>query len=127
MKTESKVFRGKQVVLAVAAAVSSQTLPLVAHAGAGWGNNLDFNGQPIKVPTYYANSPSGARANANPANSAATVDSGTALRKFVDGLPGLGPSAANNLGQYLPVAVADTASYPGSDYYEIALVEYQCP
>jgi FtsP/CotA-like multicopper oxidase with cupredoxin domain len=125
MKTESKVFRVKQVVLAVAAAVSSQTLPLVAHAGAGWGNNLDFNGQPIKVPTYYANSPSGARANANPANSAATVDSGTALRKFVDGLPGLGPSAANNLGQYLPVAVADTASYPGSDYYEIALVEYQ--
>jgi hypothetical protein len=52
------------------------------------------------------------------------VDTGTALRKFVDGLPGLGPAGANNLGQYLPLAVADTASYPGSDYYEIAVVEY---
>ena len=46
------------------------------------------------------------------------------LRKFVNGLPGLGSSAANNLGQYIPVAVADTTNYPGSDYYEIALVEY---
>ncbi len=46
------------------------------------------------------------------------------LRKFVDGLPGLGSTAANNLGQYIPVAVPDTTTYPGSDYYEIALVEY---
>jgi FtsP/CotA-like multicopper oxidase with cupredoxin domain len=47
------------------------------------------------------------------------------IRKFVDGLPGLGPSGANNLGQYIPVAVADTTTYPGSDYYEIALVQYR--
>jgi hypothetical protein len=47
------------------------------------------------------------------------------IRKFVDGLPGLGASGANNLGQYIPVAVADTTTYPGSDYYEIALVEYE--
>lgn len=46
------------------------------------------------------------------------------LRKFVDTLPGLGPANANNLGQYIPVAVPDTVTYPGSDYYEIALVEY---
>jgi len=61
--------------------------------------------------TYYANSPAGG-------------DSGTALRKFVDSLPGLGPSNANNLGQYIPVAVPDTVTYPGSDYYEIALRNY---
>jgi FtsP/CotA-like multicopper oxidase with cupredoxin domain len=47
------------------------------------------------------------------------------LRKFVDGLPGLGPDKANNLGQYIPIAVPDTQSYPGSDYYEIELVQYQ--
>ncbi|HWT77200.1 MAG TPA: laccase, partial [Candidatus Methylomirabilis sp.] len=35
-----------------------------------------------------------------------------------------GPTATNNLGQYLPVAVPDPTTYPGSDYYEIALVEY---
>ncbi len=47
------------------------------------------------------------------------------IRKFVDSLPGLGPTAANNLGQYIPVAVPDTSTFPGADYYEIAVVEYQ--
>jgi FtsP/CotA-like multicopper oxidase with cupredoxin domain len=50
------------------------------------------------------------------------------LRKFVDTLPGIcGPGTAgeNNLGQCLPVAVADTTTYPGSDYYEIELVQYR--
>jgi FtsP/CotA-like multicopper oxidase with cupredoxin domain/transcriptional regulator CtsR len=46
------------------------------------------------------------------------------LRKFVDSLPGLTAAKANNLGQYIPVAIPDTATYPGSDYYEISLVEY---
>ncbi len=46
------------------------------------------------------------------------------LTKFVDSLPGLGASGANNLGNYIPVAVPDTTAYPGSDYYEIALVDY---
>ncbi len=46
------------------------------------------------------------------------------IRKFVDTLPLLGPSGVNNLGQYLSVAHPDTVTYPGSDYYEIALVEY---
>lgn len=39
------------------------------------------------------------------------------IRKFIDPLPGLGPSG-------IPVAVSNTTAYPGSDYYEIALVEY---
>ena len=47
-----------------------------------------------------------------------------ALRKFVDTLPGLGPTAANNLQQYIPVATPDTTTYPLSDYYEICLVQY---
>jgi len=47
------------------------------------------------------------------------------LRKFVDKLSGLGPTAANNLGNYIPVAVPDTTTYPGADYYEIALVQYR--
>jgi len=47
------------------------------------------------------------------------------LRKFVDAMPGLGTSGANALGQYIPVAVADTTTYPGSDYYEIAVVEFK--
>jgi FtsP/CotA-like multicopper oxidase with cupredoxin domain len=47
------------------------------------------------------------------------------LKKFVDTLPGLGEGAANNLGQYIPVAVPDTTTYPGTDYYEIAVVQYR--
>ncbi|MEI6622728.1 MAG: fibronectin type III domain-containing protein [Actinomycetes bacterium] len=49
---------------------------------------------------------------------------GTGIRKFVDSLPGLGAAGANNLGQYMPVAVPDITSYPGSDYYVIELVQY---
>jgi FtsP/CotA-like multicopper oxidase with cupredoxin domain len=44
------------------------------------------------------------------------------IRKFVDSLPEL--NKANNLGQMLPVAVPDTITFPGSDYYEIAVQEY---
>ncbi len=46
------------------------------------------------------------------------------IRKFVDSLPGLGAENANDLGQYIPVAVPDTTTYPGSDYYEIELGQY---
>ncbi len=46
------------------------------------------------------------------------------VRKFVDSLPGLTAAGANSFGQYIDLAVADTTSYPGSDYYEIGLVEY---
>ncbi len=47
------------------------------------------------------------------------------IRKFVNGLPGLGAANVNDLGQYISVATADTTTYPGSDYYEIAVVEYE--
>jgi FtsP/CotA-like multicopper oxidase with cupredoxin domain len=46
------------------------------------------------------------------------------LRKFVDSLPGVGAAAANDLGQFIPVAVPDTVTYPGSDYYELAVREF---
>ena len=58
------------------------------------------------------------------------------LRKFVDTLPGLGPTAANNLGQYVSVANAaanqnvgdgwNPAGWkgPSADYYWIGLIQY---
>lgn len=45
------------------------------------------------------------------------------MRKFVDTLPGL--NAPNNLGQEIPVAVPDTTTYPGTDFYIIELGEYE--
>lgn len=75
----------------------------------------------------------GAAATATVTNgsvTAVTVTSGGSgyvtggIRKFVDSLPGLGAANANDLGQYIPVAVPDTTTYPGSDYYEIELGQY---
>ena len=58
---------------------------------------------------------------------------GTGIKKFQDSLPMLcDPSAAgscaaasNNLGQYIPLAVPDTTTFPGADYYVIAVVQYR--
>jgi FtsP/CotA-like multicopper oxidase with cupredoxin domain len=92
-----------------------------------WGGNLaQGNTGPANV-TWYANSPSGISppTAANPSGS----DTGTALRKFVDSLPGLstdnGATGANNLGQYIPIAkkITNTA-FPNDDYYEIGIKAY---
>ena len=45
-----------------------------------------------------------------------------ALEKFVDTLPLL--DVPNTLGNDIPIAVPDTITYPGSDYYELAVVEF---
>src|SRR3972149_3915679 len=42
-----------------------------------------------------------------------TITATGGIRKFIDSLPGLGPAAANNLGNYISVAVPDTTTYPG--------------
>jgi FtsP/CotA-like multicopper oxidase with cupredoxin domain len=47
------------------------------------------------------------------------------LRKFVDTLPGLDSANQNNLGQYIPVGIPDTTTYPGSDYYEIEMGQFR--
>lgn len=46
------------------------------------------------------------------------------IRKFINKLPGLDEGNINDLGQYIPVAVPDETTYSGSDYYEIAVVEF---
>lgn len=49
------------------------------------------------------------------------------LRKFMDALPLPAPPGdpgTATLGQSIPIAVPDQASYPGSDYYEIEVDEY---
>ncbi len=46
------------------------------------------------------------------------------IRKFVDTLPGLYTTGANNLGNFIPVAIPDKTTFPGSDYYEIELGQF---
>ncbi len=107
--------------LTLTAGGSGYSAPVVSITGSGNGAAASATADPntgaITALTllsggsgYYLANPNGTLAGA--------------IRKFVDTLPGLGPANANNLGQYLPVAVPDTTSYPGSDYYEIELREY---
>ena len=85
---------------------------------------------PLGLPDYFGTIPNYANtqlpmdSGGNFATTTATIVPGTGVRKFVDTLPGLGAGDANDLGQYIPVAVPDTTTYPGSDYYVIALVRY---
>ncbi|HEY3346930.1 MAG TPA: hypothetical protein VGK71_04845, partial [Nitrospirota bacterium] len=84
-----------------AAAVANATAVAAPLAAA---NQMGFNPAVDYTKPNFANSP--------------------VLRKFVDTLPGLGYANRNKLGQYIPVAIPDTATYPGSDYYELTLKEY---
>jgi FtsP/CotA-like multicopper oxidase with cupredoxin domain len=53
------------------------------------------------------------------------VVAGTGIRKFVDTLPVLcAVGGKNTLGNCLPLAVADTTTFPGEDYYELGVREY---
>ncbi len=97
-----------------------------------WGLNVAYAGPGAPCPeglscpagpgfgTYYANSPAGFRTYGG-----ITQYTGVPLRKFMDALPGLCapgvPSLANNC---IPVAVPDTVTYGGSDYYVLGLKDY---
>jgi FtsP/CotA-like multicopper oxidase with cupredoxin domain len=102
------------------AKVSNGVLYAVTLTSAGTGYT--------SAPTVSFNDPnpraSGAAATVTFASLVGTPIITGGIRKFVDSLPGLGPANANNLGQYLPVAVPDTTTYPGSDYYIIELRQY---
>ena len=86
------------------------------------GITLTAGGMNYTAPIVAITDAAGTGATATALISPGPVNTG--MRKFVDSLPRLGPAGINNLGQYLPVAVADSATYFGSHYYEIALVEY---
>jgi FtsP/CotA-like multicopper oxidase with cupredoxin domain len=102
----------------------------------------------ISAPSVTINDPTGMLASATATVSAGTIASinltagGSGytaqggIKKFQDGLPKLcipsanfsecaNPNIANNLGQYIPIAVADTTTFLGADYYVIALVQHR--
>lgn len=79
---------------------------------------------PGATPDYFGSTPNYANSPLPQVDASGNVIAGTGIRKFVDSLPGLGSSNANDLGQYIPVAIPDTTTYPGSDYYEIELRQY---
>ncbi|MGE5493156.1 MAG: hypothetical protein ACM31P_17945, partial [Actinomycetota bacterium] len=128
------------------------TLSLQFGAGQAWagpGFGISTYADNHLVPTFYANSPSGCRVVLKDPNTSLTLasstytgtcattesDTGTPLRKFADPLPLLCPTGAYPdvvripglplSGKCIPRAVPDTTTYPGADYYEIGVVEYE--
>ncbi len=137
-KPQHSSFKFSPIAAAVAMALTSQFAANVAQAGSGFGAGVTTANVPNAVATYYANSPAGPaptwvngvqQIRVDGSALPVTAQSGTLLRKFVDTLPGFGSGNANNLGQYIPVAVAEKWIDPNGvttadDYYEIAAVEF---
>jgi len=127
-----------RIAAVVALVLASQLAVEVAQAGAGFGAGVTVANTPNAPATYYANSPAGpvpVLVNGVPTirtdGSGLPIlgTTGTLLRKFVDTLPGFGASKANDLGQYIPVAVPKkwvdlNGVTTADDYYEIAAVEF---
>lgn len=139
----TRYFRfSRRPVAAAVAAVVVQMVASSAQAGPGFVSSADTLGNPIRLQTYFAHSPSGARVTVPPEAAAifapaAYPGTGTALRKFVDPLPRFGRPAVGNVptladgttAKYVPVAVpekwVDTNGVTtADDYFEIAAVEY---
>lgn len=141
-KAQRSPFKLNPIAAAIAIAMTSQFSMNPVFAGSGFGSGINTSNAPVSVPTYYANSPAGpvpALVLTGPTAGSTTpnpitklpvmVDTGKALRKFVDTLPGLGATKANNLKQYIPVAVPEkwvdlNGVTTTDDYYEIAAVEF---
>jgi len=79
---------------------------------------------PQGTPDYFGSTPNYANSPLPVLDATGKVVPGSGVRKFVDSLPGVGAANTNDLGQFIPVAVPDTITYPGSDYYEIELRQY---
>lgn len=132
---EERKAAGKRFQEDFAAAVAAGEIVIEPTAAGDPGAEYIDPETGLPVPHYfgpypnYALSPLPTVVTDNVSGNVTSVTGG--MRKFVDSLPGLGPVNANNLGQYISVAVPDTTSYPANgdtpaaDYYEIALVEYQ--
>jgi FtsP/CotA-like multicopper oxidase with cupredoxin domain len=78
----------------------------------------------LSTPDYFGTTPNWALSPLPTVDPVTGAVSG-GIRKFVDTLPRLCDiSGVNDLGQCLPIAKADTTTYPGSDYYVIELGKY---
>ena len=130
--TSAQMFKNRTTnAMRVAAAVraAAKRNSLTSRLTSGLRSFLSLASVPATFdpqgkPDYFGTTPNYANSPLPDLDASGAVIPGTGIRKFVDSLPGLGIANKNNLGQYLTVAVPDTTTYPGSDYYVIALVEY---
>ncbi len=97
---------------------SDHTGPAVPAARSGDAPTAPASLDPAALPRCFGPVPNHAHSPLPVLDAEGRVVPGTGIRKFVDPLPTLAPDGG------LPVAVPDTITYPGCDYYEIGLREY---
>ena len=104
----------------------------LAQAGPGLTPATSNQGVPVLAPTYYANSPLGLRPDLAAAPGALPIDTGTAMRKFIDilpSIPGIAPTTNAGSGviggvsKYMTLAVPEVWPTDLADYYHLAVVE----
>jgi len=134
MKTKS-AFRQQPLALLVGAALASIAQAAVA-VGPGdtprYFSHPNYANSPLPMGTCSVTTTQSCFSDVHCPTIGETCDNKTGgMRKFVDSLPGLGAGAANNLGQFIPVATPATIQVPvdgggtiEADYYEIELGEY---
>ena len=128
MKTRSNIIKRKgykllSKMLCVLVTVSFTSVGMV-RVNAATMTSMGTMLMPGAIPDYFGSIPNYANSPLPEIDASGNIIAGTGIRKFVDSLAGLGAANANDLGQYMPVAVPDITTYPGSDYYEIELRQY---
>ena len=120
---ERKAAQGAKIGTGGSVAKGPALAPVMNPGGTPdyFGTTPNWANSPLPILAMDASGNVVVDASGNPT----VVDGTTGIRKFVDTLPGLTAAGANDLGNYLPVAVADTTTYAGSDYYVIGLVQYK--
>ncbi len=118
--------KGVAVTFAGVSPATAALSPLAPMTSLGAGSTVAALAS-IGPPDYfgvgnYANSPF-------PTATGGAIAPGTGMRKFVDALPGFCTTGttnggANGLSQCIPIAVPDTATFGGSDFYRIGIKEY---
>jgi FtsP/CotA-like multicopper oxidase with cupredoxin domain len=103
---------------------SGATATAVVANGTIMGIEITSSGVDYTAPMIVIEDATGKGAMAMAQLDASKLTGG--IRKFVDSLPGVGAANASTLdNHYIPLAIPDTTTYPGSDYYEIELREYE--
>ena len=102
---------------------ASATVTVTSGVITGIALTSGGSGYTAPVVTIFDAAGTGADATATIGNTVASRLTG-GIHKFMDTLPNLTAAGANDLGQYISVAVPDKTTYPKSDYYETAVVQH---
>lgn len=99
------------------------SVPKTSSTQAADGAQAILTPVPLGVPDIFGPYPNWAWSPLPEFNVSGVYQAGTGVRKFVDELPVFFHPTSDGANRQLSIAVPDTVTYPGTDYYEISLEE----